>query len=119
MTKYEIIMDTANYYSDDTTRRGINEETGACVYLTSEGKMCGVGRCLKNPTETLPGAIDSLMDKSVIMQDDFLEEYQGHEAHFWMSIQMFHDSDSNWNKSGLSEKGQKALQLLIDNYQFK
>ena len=44
-TTVEIIEETANFYN--LTNRGLNP-FGDCVYRTDDGKMCAVGRCLRD-----------------------------------------------------------------------
>ena len=112
MTKVEIIKETAAYYNINNI--AIDEE-GSCVYLTSDNKMCAVGRCLESfPQQNSEyNAIDLLKDYG---QSLFKEEYKGHEAEFWESLQTFHDNINNFTKEGLSKLGEKHIKNLLEAY---
>ena len=87
-TKTEIINETIQYYSEDTSRRSKND--GDCSYF-KKNKMCAVGRCLIDPMKiekemniafnngkaksTSVVAVEELFQN---FDDLFQEEYQGH-----------------------------------------
>lgn len=124
-TKEEIIDETVAYYSEDPSRRAVryDEVRGlqmGCFYLTPDGRKCAVGRALK-PQEIgvlrrydVEGdninIVDGILDDNDILLDDlFLEEYQGHEVDFWIDLQDLHDVEEHWNKRGLTDFGKATL----------
>lgn len=119
-SKVEIIQETVDYYSADPDGRRANEN-GDCMYLASDGRMCAVGRCMADPKVAgdYIGDYRDMLEhvRSQGVQYDILKpEYQGHSVGFWEDLQMFHDSDVNWDSNGLSELGQWSLKRLIDNW---
>lgn len=107
-TMLEILDETVKYYSEDTSRRGFSN-VGICEYLTRDGKMCGVGRCMKNPTIKMRGAVTEMMlygytgsGRIISLEDELKPEYKGHPINFWVSIQILHDGAEHWNASGLT-----------------
>lgn len=118
--KTEIIDETAGFYNSNN--RGYSVSTQSCVYLDQDGNMCAVGRCLSSP-ETF------MFDKSIVNIhsilihrgedfDDYLKpEYRGHDISFWRDLQYFHDSPSNWNEEGLTEKGKEQYTILLNRYE--
>ena len=117
MTKLEIIEETVKFYSEDTSRRALNEDGSRCEYLTLDGKKCAVGRCLDLDSEELlrlngMGGVFNVYRKDLV----FKKEYKGHSVDFWASLQLLHDSESNWTSKGLSGYGLKYLKELEDTY---
>lgn len=122
MTKVEIIQETADYYSQDTSRRGTFEHNSTlkCAYLTSDGKMCAVGRCLINPEALDPAtSIGVVLDMVMRGELEFKEQYKGHEddAVFWSRLQSFHDVKHNWDDEGLTLTGKLELERLLKQYE--
>lgn len=130
-TKLEIINETVEYYGADPSKRGVKFENGvqvACRYLTIDGKMCAVGRCMKEPTIDMSGAISCggiyLTDtealvgytQPVSVENYLKEEYRGHGDMFWSALQSFHDDISNWTATGLSSVGENYLNYLKKVY---
>ena len=72
------------YNSADVSRRAETKEH--CEYLNAKGNMCGVGRCLRKDskvfTQNLRGGVISIFNQG-ITDDDFMEEYRGHDISFW------------------------------------
>lgn len=118
-TKLEIIEETANFYT--LKNRGWNESAKSCEYLTKEGNMCAVGRCLMNALDIPSAYIDSGIKELSELHDDGVdgllkEEYRGHNDDFWMDLQNLHDNASMWTDTGLSEKGKEKVELLKELY---
>lgn len=120
---YQNLLDeTVNYYKEDLSRRatyfdGILVES-SCLYKTSEGRMCAVGRCLDqdvmdyekyNEETSADSLIEELTDKV------FREEYQGFDSYFWQDLQNLHDVDGYWNKDQLSDKGVAHYDFIVGN----
>lgn len=131
-TTKEIILETSGFYSADPVgRRAVvidKDIKQFCHYSLPDGRHCGVGRCLINKNETAMSSVLMLIVKQLGIPEGDIdadgsqldplleEEYRGHSLKFWMSIQSFHDSDSHWTETGLSERGQKEVEFLIAHY---
>ena len=110
-SKKEIIDETSLY----TTSTRAKSNYG-CRYLTDDGRMCAVGRCIipsllkefDTDNNGLPVSDTSDTDLEKVLQ----EQYRGHEKSFWLSIQAFHDGDSLWTKTGMSDRGVKEFERL-------
>ena len=120
-TEIDIINETVEYYK--TNPRGISE--ASCEYITDEGAMCAVGRCLKN--------ISKLKKQLVYVGDvfslsehfdgkiPFKKKYEEPSILFWKDLQQFHDEGSYWitdenSNNTLSELGKKELERLLNKY---
>lgn len=120
-TKQQILKETFDYYNEDPTRRAKSD--GRCQYLDNQGRMCAFGRCEIDPPLS-DGISDSVIDRFDSNEDDMSdclkEEYRGHSSNFWMDLQVFHDTDYNWDlKAGKASDGgvrtyKHLLQLWID-----
>jgi hypothetical protein len=119
-TRKEIIDETVAEYTLDT--RALDER-GRCVYLTSGGRMCAVGRCCKEPKTTWVGSakfIQEPNDWNVIQLSDILKpEYLGHSGDFWRAVQLLHDRSANWTETGLSLLGMEYVKKLHDEWDEK
>lgn len=117
-TRTEIIEETVEYYR--THPRGVNNG-GSCVYY-SEGRMCAVGRCLKDPAPWAdqPGvAASDLFDRDGF--DVLADDYRVMDESFWEELQDFHDTSYNWeaNDDGgfnLSSDGRRFRDILLERY---
>lgn len=122
-----LLDETVEYYK--TNERGVDDSI--CAYYTSEGNMCAIGRCLKNPKEieNKVGYGTGLDGDVIILFNEFnpneilKEEYKGFDVYFWEELQSFHDCIVCWNKtkSGyeLNEKGRvryNNIKAEIKNY---
>lgn len=120
MTQTEFLLDTLQYYCEDTSRRC--EKDGRCKYHPSSinhsnSEGCAIGRHL--PEELAlkcdsDGAIgvdiifNELPDNLRLLGRSFLDD-----------IQCLHDVEIYWNTSsgkGLLEAGQHRLKTIILNY---
>jgi len=117
-TAVEIIRETVAYYSKDPYgRRGIDPYDLSCVYLTSDGKMCAVGRCCIEPKERWTGSVSHLIGQSGDNIDHLLkEEYRGHPTELWTDLQHLHDNEWNWDNNGISEIGMRYAEKLLSKY---
>lgn len=117
-TKREIIEETVAYYSEDVTRRALSYREGGsiagCKYLTSENKMCAVGRCLTEEGLKEWGDYSSYFTLDMI--DSLKEEYKVDDYGFWSDLQKLHDTNSNWDENGLSEDGKSFVNWLLETY---
>lgn len=121
-TKLEILQETADFYAADPKRRALQHpEHYYCEYLTQDGRMCAVGRCLLEPAKYrfFSGTSDTLSDEECgggTLDPVLKPEYQGHPRHFWRELQEFHDRKVNWTDTGLSETGTAHLERLKKDF---
>ena len=118
MTAIKLINETVAYYSKDVTRRGICKISGSCEYLTRDGKMCAVGRCVKEELNSdLSGSFNNLYNENKPLseqerEDLFKDEYKGIPAGLWSNLQSLHDTNRFWNATGLSKDGKNFVKIL-------
>lgn len=112
----KLLEETINHYSKDTSRRAV--ENGMCEYLTEDGRMCAVGRCLdKDKVDYID--INSVAVDSVLAMyyQPFMAEYSGYWGKFWDRLQNLHDISHFWNENGLTKLGEEEVEeikLLIN-----
>lgn len=119
LTKKQIIDETANFYAEDTSRRGYNEFSQSCVYRDPSGNMCAVGRCIDPKHKDSEEAYDLEAGADYFLKvysDSILKEkYQGHSKSFWYDLQLFHDPKAHFHLEcgeGLTDKGAEFLKSL-------
>lgn len=121
-SKKEIIEETVAYYAADPVgRRAVNKR---CQYITDDGKMCAVGRCLIDPqmvenilsNEDWCGSTWELIEMFGSIDSILQEEYHNHETDFWINLQCFHDNPSYWTETSLSEDGEKKVERLLTQW---
>lgn len=127
-TKLEIIDETEAAYSDPRNR-GIGcdrfSSVDICVYVTVDGKMCAVGRCMIEPSPRMVGGADILLMENdnragmlrLNLEEVLKPEYRGHPVSFWRSLQMWHDLPDNFTETSISEMGRQSLGLLRKRYE--
>lgn len=120
MTQTEFLLDTLEYYCEDTSRRC--EKDGRCRYhpsslSLSNSEGCAIGRHLP---EDLALKFDS---KGAVGVDRIFDKLPNNlrslGEKFLDSIQSLHDVDYNWNVQdgkGLSTVGQNHLKYIISEY---
>ena len=139
MAKYKksylkLLQETVDYYSKDTSRRGLNEGSNEdsngskCVYLSPiSGNMCAVGRCMtEESVKKLGGAnvtANGIVSELNINElDDVIQpKYRGYHIQFWLEMQHLHDSNYNWDSKGLTESGERCVESIkrkINNNMF-
>lgn len=120
MTAIEIIEDTVAYYSEDTNRRATNIVNGMCEYLTKDGRMCAVGRCLlPSKNKGLNHGFLNLRtasEKRIEKKDNYFKaKYRGFPEDFWNDLQYLHDREFHWGRNELTEEGKKYVKILKKN----
>jgi len=129
-TKKEIILETAEFYGSDPSRRAVVQQDGRakCRYLTEDGRKCAVGRCLIEGEKIFHGdcvdaqeamsaeLADTPVNDITNLQDVLMPEYRGHDIYFWARLQEFHDCNSHFTDTGLSKAGQHQLEFLLKQY---
>lgn len=120
-TKAEIIQETYEAYLDPNNRgaemldEGTEIERAVCSYLTADGKMCAVGRCMREDVNRhkFSGSVAALVATDPVAFEEALkEEYRGHEPAFWEALQGFHDTDKNFKLDGYTEDGLEHLESI-------
>ena len=101
--------ETISYYAEDTSRRGYRER-GGCYYITEDKNRCAVGRCMTakfiREHGTILCAVEDIPHRLDVELDETLKrEYRGLPMKFWTALQGIHDSSTNWNYEGLTERG--------------
>lgn len=110
MTKLEIIEETTAYYSEDTSRRSI--ENDMCLYFGPNGKRCAFSRYVE------PGKEEELAKCENKLAEDIshFAKYHKEDGIFWYDLQRFHDISNNWCDKGLTETGKSKLEELREKY---
>ncbi len=120
MTEKELLLDTIGHYTSNNRCRS----KGKCRYSpitlglegTSEG--CAIGRLLDpdlaRQIDEKEGAItiEELVETKYSLPDWMKQMSPA----FLSRIQGLHDSDFNWNESGLSEVGKSRVQFICRDY---
>jgi hypothetical protein len=121
MTKIEIINETVNFYSEDTSRRSKN--LGKCMYNSGDGRHCAIGRCFlpeyREQSSNFEGnslGVEELSFNYDGLDKLLLNEYRGHSTRFWVDLQWIHDNDAFWGEHGLTDKGKDKVQELKERY---
>jgi len=125
MKAIDIINETVEYYK--TNPRGKSDNSAGCDYLTPEGYMCAVGRCLKkkvrNSLTDFYGDAEALMEEKGRSSLDslLLNKYKNHSTLFWMDLQFLHDAGNFWDKNNvdgnnLTERGKDQYAGMLITY---
>lgn len=120
-TRSEIMAETFAAY-ENPENRGLSP-MGQCQYLTEDGKMCAVGRCMINPGNPAyinqyslnPSGSDAitLTFNEIKNPDGHLkDEYRGHDSEFWCDLQSWHDSGGNFYNGHISQLGWDKIEKL-------
>lgn len=109
-----LLEDTVKYYSEDTSRRAMEEND--CVYLTEDGRKCAVGRFLvENFDYTHFNSCYSVKDLYTQYgnTDKFLtSECRGYNIDFWQRLQGLHDNSTLWDNKGLTKSGKITVENI-------
>lgn len=133
-TKLEIIEETAAFYNANNRAM----ENGHCMYVDPNGNKCALGRCMieekaveANSYKAMSGPMNAIAlvnaymeahkipaetSEDSVLDSLLLEEYRGHSVYFWRNLQNLHDNADYWNDQGLTPKGLKAKQDLIEYF---
>jgi hypothetical protein len=127
MTQEQIVRETVAFYTSKN-RAAVEVEcelngcgciSPQCLYLTDEGKMCAVGRCMtkkglervlvshpKSSAHDLDDAFDGI-DKLL------KKKYHGQNISFWANLQRLHDNKNWWDENGITENGKAEVFFLF------
>lgn len=117
---HEVVVETIAFYTSNPGLRAVTPTS--CSYLTEDGRMCAVGRCIR--PEMLAGLDYNWnqlkrfnIRKTPEEKEELLKpEYRGLDEGFWLSLQDWHDQPDNWDEAGLTALGRlEADSLLLSN----
>lgn len=120
-TKPEIITETAENYNSKTVAHFYDDQGYLrCKYLSPDGNMCAVGRCMTEEAlqeyGDFVGSADDLHRKAVGLDSILKPEYREHSVAFWMDLQVFHDEEKNWDENGMTKEGKEEYENLLIKY---
>jgi hypothetical protein len=119
-TLVTLLQETINHYHSGNRS---STESGVCSYLSDDGSMCAVGRCLKpeyletfhkiEENISANGAFGSAISEifkadsleGLGISDVVMDEYSDITLEDWRKVQRLHDYSDNWNDKGLSKVG--------------
>lgn len=119
----EVLKDTVQFYSKDPSRRA--RTLNGCEYFTSDGKMCAVGRYIKD-AKGLQQLINKDAEQIKLQSFSSVSHLPGAELkegleeipfYFWSTLQGIHDSCKNWDEQGLTAEGADRVRLAIKVHQ--
>jgi hypothetical protein len=119
-----LIAETVNYYVDPSKVGVPLDKKGdgpTCQYITAEGNMCAVGRCLIDPQYVIKhigtSAIGGLI-ASGLTGEHFKEEYRGFRFALWRVLQIYHDQSRTRNGSGIltEEEIREDIDTIYKDY---
>lgn len=125
LSKLEILLETVDFYSKDTSRRSYSH--GTCAYNGKNGTHCAFGRCLlpkyqeqgDNLANNTTGILEFVRGTKKKVDEVLQEKYRGHDSFFWRNIQRLHDETENWDASGITFEGEIAVNRIIESYNLK
>lgn len=109
MNHSEFLEDTVAFYSADTSRRAVDDNSISCRYRTNDGRKCAIGRFIsdENYDESIEGCEITLLDNEYL--PDWMRKLN---KDFLTSMQNFHDGSIFWSKNGLSLDGENKYKRL-------
>lgn len=117
MSKVDVINDTVAFYSEDTSRRSFVGEGfhQRCKYNGPDGKKCAFARFVDG---TVDESLEGKSAGDVIENGIKLKPEVAHieDIPFWNGIQGLHDYGRFWDDKGLTEKGKKMVEQLLEEY---
>ena len=125
MTQEQIVRETVAFYTSKNRAavESVRPDNGCtstqCLYLTEEGKMCAVGRCMTK--KGLGRVLLSYHKASVHDLDDAFDgidkvlkkKYHGQNISFWANLQRLHDNKNWWDENGITEKGKEEVLFVF------
>ena len=125
MTQEQIVRETVAFYTSKNRAvvESVRPDNGCtstqCLYLTDEGKMCAVGRCMTK--KGLGRVLLSYDRASVHDLDDAFDgidrllkkKYHGQNISFWSNLQRLHDNKNWWDENGINGQGKAEVRYLF------
>jgi len=124
MTQEQIVRETVAFYNSNNRAFletcSVGYHSVQCVYLTSDGKMCAVGRCMTK--KGLESVLVSHTQSSAHDLDDAFDgidkllkkKYHGHPVAFWSKLQRLHDNKNYWDENGINKHGKREIAFLFN-----
>lgn len=125
MTQEQIVREAVAFYT--SKNRAVVEKkvdgsycvSTQCLYLTEEGKMCAVGRCMTK--KGLERVLVSYAKASAHDLDDAFDgidkllkkKYHGQNISFWANLQRLHDNKHWWYENGITDNGKEEVRYLF------
>lgn len=124
MTFKEALLDTIRFYSEDTNRRSL------CFFMHEDGRRCAVGRFILPEKESFFKEMDEMHNSNIeavvhkhqqralaegrpINEEQAIRELvsiSDASINDLMLLEILHDEDCNWNKSGLTDFGRETVE---------
>ena len=105
---HALLKETIKYYGKDPQAVRGMDEAEDCMYITKDGRMCAVGRCMSYPDGALQHkGLDQFTPDS--LDESLKEEYRGYDYEFWDKLQALHDTTPFWEYTGLSLTGENEV----------
>ena len=111
MTPLELIDETIDFYGADPKGRRARNWLGCCEYITRDGKMCAIGRCLENNFRRQAWACSFCY-----VLTKMKPEYRIDDFTFWTNLQRLHDIHDYWDEKGLTKQGVKFANYMRRTY---
>jgi len=106
----DFFKETVEFYKADVTRRA--KGTISCVYRTLDGRKCAIGRWIPDDKYTPEIEYNGNVNNNIM---ELLPLHIQSLGKFFLSeVQIFHDSDRNWNEDGLSYHGTQTYTSIIN-----
>jgi len=122
MTKEQIVREIVAFYTSKNRAMVESKPYGStqCLYLTEEGKMCAVGRCMTK--KGLERVLVSHAQASTHELDDTFDgidkllkkKYHGQNISFWCDLQRLHDHENWWDENGITEQGKAEVCFMFE-----
>ena len=123
----KIIRDTVQFFGADPKNNRCVEDNGSgnsrCMYTDSQDRHCAIGRFLLPEHQTLEFAEEHINENVEHLNEDrcldemLVLEARGFPINFWNDLQMLHDGDNNWEKTGgLSDRGESFYHGILSKY---
>jgi hypothetical protein len=113
-----LLNETVSYYT--TEKNELSSVDGVCNYLSPNGTMCAVGRCLINPKgkdsqlKKFKGGTGVLFLFDLYKPNKILkEQYRGFSLEFWIDLQLLHDNNDYIVNFTLTSRGRKHVEHII------
>lgn len=108
------LEETIAYYSSDTSRRAIMKSK-QCMYRTTDGKKCAIGRHI--PDELYASRMETKRCAHSDVWPAIPPELQDLGREFLAGVQILHDDSDYWNdKTGLTHAGNVKVATLKQMY---
>jgi hypothetical protein len=116
-----LLNETVSYYT--TEKNELSSLDGVCNYLSPNGTMCAVGRCLINPKgkdsqlKKFKGGTGVVFLFNLYEPNKILKkQYRGFSLQFWIDLQLLHDNNDYIVNFTLTSRGIEVVEGIKENY---